>query len=286
MRLSRKDRFYPMQRIDAHQHFWRLSRGDYGWLTPDLVPIYSDFLPDHLAPLLQRHGIDGTVLVQAAPTEAETAFLLSLADENPFVRGVVGWVDFSKPDAPERIARMAEHPKLKGLRPMIQDMADVDWMLRRELELAYQAMVENGLVFDALVLPRHLDNLAILLARHPDMRVVVDHCAKPSIAASGFDAWAGAMRCIGRESSACCKLSGLVTEAGPEWSVDVLRPYVEHVISCFGPERIIWGSDWPVCTLAASYTSWVDASEELLNGCTATDKAAIFGANALRAYAL
>lgn len=275
-----------MRRIDAHQHFWRLSRGDYGWLTPALEPIYRDFMPSDLASMLERHGISGTVLVQAAPTEAETDFMLALADGNEFVQGVVGWADFANPDAPARIARLAHHPKLKGLRPMIQDIADDDWMLRAELEPAFRALVESDLVFDALVLPRHLENLLILLARYPDMRVVVDHCAKPEIASGGFEGWADNIERVAAESRAFCKLSGLVTEAGEDWTVEDLRPYVEHVLACFGAERIVWGSDWPVCTLAASYDAWVEATDSMLASRSGQERAAILGGNAARLYRL
>jgi L-fuconolactonase len=275
-----------MRRIDAHQHFWRPSRGDYGWLTPDLAPLYRDFLPGDLAPLLERAAISGTVLVQAAPTEVETMFMLSLADEHAFIEGVVGWTDFEAPDAPVRIAALAAHRKLVGLRPMIQDLPDDGWMLRPELEPAYEALMTHDLVFDALVFPRHLANLAVLLRRHPAMRTVVDHGAKPAISSGDFDGWAGSMTIISRETSASCKLSGLVTEAGAEWSVESLRPYVDHLLAEFGPSRLIWGSDWPVCTLAARYEDWLDATGWLLDSCTATERDAILGGNAARVYRL
>lgn len=275
-----------MRRIDAHQHFWRLSRGDYGWLTSALEPIYRDFEPDDLVPLLKREGIAGTVLVQAAPTEAETEFMLSLADAHPFIEGVVGWTDFAAPDAPARVARLARYPKLKGLRPMIQDIADVDWMLRPELDPAYAALIEHNLVFDALVLPRHLDNVLRLLQQHPGMRAVLDHCAKPEIRDGNFDEWAARMAAIATGTSAWCKLSGIVTEAGPGWTVEALRPYVQHVLRVFGANRVIWGSDWPVCTLAANYADWASATATLLSGCSAVEREAILGGNAATAYGL
>lgn len=275
-----------MKRVDAHQHFWRLSRGDYGWLTPELGPIHRDFLPPDLEPLLQRHDIAATVLVQAAPTEAETRFMLSLADAHPFVEGVVGWTDFAAADAPAAIARLARHPKLKGLRPMIQDIADADWMLRPELEPAFRALVVHDLVFDALVLPRHLGNLLALARRHPDLRIVVDHCAKPAIAAGGFSGWADDIGRIAAETGAACKLSGLVTEAGAGWSAERLRPYVDHVLSIFGPGRVVWGSDWPVSTLAAGYDDWVAATGQLLDGCSDEEREVILGGNAVRVYGL
>ncbi len=275
-----------MRRIDAHQHFWRLSRGDYGWLTPRHAPIFRDFEPQELAPLLMRNAIDATVLIQAAPTVSETLYMLSLADRNAFVAAVVGWTDFAAQDAAAQIARLAVHPKLRGMRPMIQDISDVDWMLRPELAPAFEALEERDLVFDALVLPHHLPNLATLLTRHPGLRVVVDHCAKPPIGSGEFAEWASDIATIARDGRAYCKLSGLVTEAGSGWSVAQLRRYVDHVLAEFGPQRMVWGSDWPVCLLAASYDAWIAASEELLGSCSAEDRQAIFGGNAARLYRL
>ncbi len=168
-------------RIDAHQHFWNPRRGDYGWLTPAVGPIYRDFMPEDLAPTLTRLGIDGTILVQAAPTVAETIYMLDIAANTPFVAGVVGWVDFTAPDAPDMIARLARDPLLVGLRPMIHDIADDDWMLRDDLAPALHAMTAHGLVFDALVRPRHLPRLARFVTRYPNLAVVIDHGAKPDI---------------------------------------------------------------------------------------------------------
>lgn len=275
-----------MRRIDSHQHFWRLARGDYGWLTPELAAIYRDFGPDDLTPLLEAAGIAGTVLVQAAPTDDETDFMLDLASRYSFIEGVVGWVDFEAGTAPGRIAALARQPKLKGLRPMIQDISDTDWMLRAELGPAYEAMIAHDLVFDALVLPRHLENVLKLQHRYPDMRIVVDHCAKPEIAEGAFDVWAAGMTAIARENTAYCKLSGLVTQAGKNWTAEQLRPYSDHVLSVFGARRIIWGSDWPVCTLAATYAQWIEATDALLAGLDPDERAAILGGNAIEAYGL
>ncbi len=275
-----------MTRIDAHQHFWDIARGDYHWLTPELGPIYRNFLPSDLAPNLEAHGISGTILVQAAPTLAETRFMLSLADNSPAVKGVVGWVDFESTDAPQIISDLAAHPALVGLRPMIQDIEDDDWMLRDNLTPAFEALIANDLTFDALTFPRHLENLSALLIRFPDMRVVIDHGSKPLIRDSLIDDWAASMKQLAADTNAFCKLSGLVTEAKPDWSVDDLRPYVDHLLSTFGPQRILWGSDWPVCLLTSSYERWVEATETLLNGLTPDEKDAVLGLNALRAYGL
>ncbi|WP_212526085.1 amidohydrolase family protein [Actibacterium sp. MT2.3-13A] len=273
-------------RIDAHQHFWTLNRGDYGWLTPELAPIYRDFTPADLAPLLEAGGIDGTVLVQAAPTVEETRFLLSVAAETEFVRGVVGWVDFEATDAPEQIAALGEDRYLVGLRPMIQDIADPDWILREDLDPAFEAMIAGGLTFDALTLPRHLKNLLARLRRHPDLQVVIDHGSKPLIREGAKKGWAEDMAALARETGAYCKLSGLVSEAGAGWSVGQLRPYTDYLLAQFGPERVIWGSDWPVCTLVASYADWTRATAELLGDLTSEESAAVFGQNAERAYRL
>src|SRR5262245_38377134 len=216
-----------MVRIDAHQHFWRISRGDYGWLNAAEHPdIYRDFLPSDLAPLLELDGIDKTILVQAAPTSAETEFLLEIAAGTPFVAGVVGWVDLTSSEAPARIEQLARHDKLVGLRPMLQDIPDVEWMLRPDVTTAVQAMARCGLRFDALALPQHLPVLERFLDRHPDLPVVVDHGAKPDIANDGLKAWADALRAVAQRETAFCKLSGLATEAGPGWTASQLAPYI------------------------------------------------------------
>ncbi len=273
-------------RVDAHQHFWAIGRGDYSWLTPDLVPLYRDFLPPDLRPVLQANGIDGTVLVQAAPTMAETSYMLELADRHAFILGVVGWVDFEDANVGAHIARLAAHPKLVGLRPMIQDIAEVDWMLSRSLSPALEAMIDADLVFDALTRPQHLSNLQVLMARHPDLRVVINHGSKPRIAIGEFTAWAQNMSLIAKNSSACVKLSGLVNEADPDWSVASLKPYVDHLLGQFGPQRLIWGSDWPVCTVVSTYDAWWQATKQLLDGLDVSARAAILGGNAARIYNL
>jgi len=268
-------------RIDAHQHFWHPDRGDYGWLRPEL-PICRPFAPSDLAPHLKQCGIDGTVLVQAAPTLAETEYLLGIADATPFVQGVVGWVDFADPGSRAAMERLARHPKLKGLRPMIQDLPDDRWMLRAEIEWAFEALAALGLTFDALVLPRHLDPLLRLLERHSSLVSVIDHGAKPDIRNAAFADWAVAMRRIAAETAACCKLSGLATEAPAHWTVADLRPYVDHLLATFGPDRLIFGSDWPVATLATDYEGWVAAVETLTSGVSPVERAAIFGGTAAR----
>jgi L-fuconolactonase len=270
--------------IDAHQHFLQLERGDYGWLTPDLASLYRDFMPDDLAPHLLQHDIDGTILVQAAPTPAETEFLLDIADKTSFVLGVVGWTDFAAKSAASDIARLAKHPKLVGIRPMIQDIADDDWMLRSDLTPAFEAMIQCDLTFDALVLPRHLSQLRKLLSRHPSLRTVIDHGAKPDISGGQFDDWANDIAVIAKESRAYCKLSGLLTGAGKDWTITDFAPYVAHLLEHFGPERLVWGSDWPVLTMAASYGIWIEVTASLIPDERARE--AILGLNAGELYRL
>lgn len=270
--------------IDAHHHIWRLSRGDYDWLTPDL-PIHRDYMLDDLRPLLGN--VSATVLVQAAPTQAETMFMLKTARESSnLVRGVVGWVDFAADAAPARIAELRRDPLMKGLRPMLQDISDTGWILRKDVQPAIMALVAEGLCFDALVQPRHLPVLLTLCDRYPGLRVVIDHAAKPAIATGDWQPWADDMARVARETRSLCKLSGLVTEAGPRWRVDDLRRYADHIIASFGPERVMWGSDWPVVDLAGGYTRWRDATNTLLAQLTVDDRARILGGTAAEFYGI
>lgn len=271
-----------MIRVDAHHHVWRVSRGDYAWLTPDL-PIHRDYTLDDLRPVLG--DITATVLIQAAPTEAETTFMLSVARESSgLVRGVVGWADFQNPDAPMRVASLAKEPLLKGLRPMLQDIPDTGWILRDDVQPAIKAMVAAGLRFDALVQPRHLPVLPDLCAQHPCLRVVIDHGAKPAIATGAWQPWADDIRRVANTTNAFCKISGLVTEAARNWHINDLRPYVDHLLRCFGPERLMWGSDWPVVNLAGGYQRWRDAASALTGDLSSDEQAAIMGGNAVTFY--
>lgn len=271
-------------RIDSHQHFWTVGRGDYGWLSADLAPLYRDYGPDDLAPMLKRHGIDRTILVQAAPTVAETEFMLGIAQETRFVAGVVGWADFESSDAADSIALVARNPLLVGLRPMVQDIPDDDWLVRPDLAPAFRALVEHALVFDALVLPRHLSRLLVVADRHPDLSIVIDHGAKPAIRERRLDPWRSDMLALAARRNVVCKLSGLVTEAGADWAAEDLAPYLDHLLAAFGPERLLWGSDWPVVNLAGGYGAWREAALGALAPLTEPQRAAILGGNAERLY--
>lgn len=273
-------------RIDSHQHFWQLSRGDYGWLTSELGLIYRDFSPDDLRPILQHHKIDATILVQAAPTISETEFMLDIAHRTDFVKGVVGWADFEAKDAPDVIGRLAAHECLLGLRPMIQDIPDPDWMLRPSIEPAIAAMEREALRFDALLKPPHLQPFLAFLRKYPHLPIVVDHGAKPEIRHDGFAAWAPAIAEIARDERVFCKISGLITEASSDWQVDDLRRYIDHLVACFGPARLMWGSDWPVANLAGGYDRWMEASEACLSALSGDERVAIHGGTAGRFYGL
>ncbi|MFI4974035.1 MAG: amidohydrolase family protein [Caulobacterales bacterium] len=273
--------------IDAHQHFWRVDRGEYGWLTAQDHPlICRDFGPEDLAPLMHEAGVERTVLVQAAPSLAETDFLLEIARRAPFVAGVVGWADFAAANAPRVIERLAGSPKLLGLRPMLQDLDDDAWILRPDVQPALDAMAAAGLAFDALVKPRHLPHLSVLLGRRPDLRVVIDHGAKPDIAHRDLDEWASQMRVIGRETGALCKLSGLVTEAAPGWTAEDLKPFVEVLLEAFGPTRLMWGSDWPVVNEAGGYGAWLGAADALTAQLSQGERTQVFGEVATAFYGL
>lgn len=268
--------------IDSHMHLWEVARGDYGWLTPDL-PIHRDFtLADAHA---SAPGLDGVILVQAAPTEAETRYLLDIAERSAgFVRGVVGWCDLAAEDAPERVAALARTPLLCGLRPMLQDIVDPDWILRKDVARGLEAMAATGLVLDLLIKPMHLPRCLILAARHPGLIMVIDHCAKPEIAAGAWSPWAADIEQIANETALFCKLSGLVTEAGGNTALQDILPYARHVLGVFGPERLLWGSDWPVVTLCCSHADWLGAAHALLADLPATQHQAVFATNALRVY--
>lgn len=278
-----------MIKIDSHQHYWNPARGDYGWMPRDNEILSRRYSPADLTPQLDAVGVDKTIIVQAAPSIEESEYLLGIADASESVAGVVGWIDFEQPEHLPHLKRLAEHPKFLGVRPMIQDIDDVDWMLRDDVEWGYRAVSELGLSFDALGHPRHLRNFHTILKRFPDLKVVMDHCMKPTIASestSSFDAWRNGMAKIAADTGAYCKLSGLVTEAGDDISADALRPYSDHILNVFGPDRVMWGSDWPVCRLKCEYDEWHKTAQTLTQHLDDGAKARIFGGTAVEFYDL
>jgi L-fuconolactonase len=278
----------PALQIDAHQHYWDPARGDYGWLTPSLAALYRPFGPADLAPLRARTGVTRTVVVQAAQTVDETRYLLKLASADSSIAGVVGWVPLDDPSAPTLIAELAREPKLKGVRPMLQDLPDDDWIATAPTARAIDALIAHDLAFDALIFTRHAAALETFLKRHPALRVVIDHGAKPPIrdGNAGWKAWASAIGRLAHYPQVCCKVSGLATEAQPGWRDDTLRPWVEHLLASFGAHRLLWGSDWPVLNLNGAYEAWHACAHRLFAGLSDLERAAIFGGNANAFYRL
>ena len=273
-------------KIDAHQHLWQPARGDYDWMAKDDPVLARPYLPADLAPHLAAAGITRTVLVQAAATVNETEYMLGLADATPFVGAVVGWINFEDRRDLATLKRLANHPKFRGVRPMIQDIADDGWMLRDDIQWAFRAICDLGLSFDALGFPRHLTPFLHLLRRYPDMRTVIDHCMKPQISDHSpetFAGWADGMARLA-DTGAHCKVSALVTEASPGWTVADLRPYADHIFRHFGADRVMWGSDWPVCRLRAEYGDWLAAAQTLTAPLGTAAEAMIYGATAAAFY--
>jgi L-fuconolactonase len=288
-----------MTRIDSHQHFWRPSRGDYGWLRagePALAPLLRDFLPEHLEPMLHASGVARTVLVQAADSTAETDYLLELASRHAFIGGVVGWVDLGRRDAVQILERWARNPKFKGVRPMLQDMPDVGWIAHGPHPDAVRCMVELGLRLDALVNPAHLPALLSFVRQWPDLQVVIDHGAKPAMQAgsqAGWElGWHRAMSGFAALSQVSCKFSGLLTEmpqADRASFLDIvatLRPVWRALLEWFGPTRMMWGSDWPVLTLVGDYGKWLAVSEFLIEELPPEDQAHVWHGTAQRFYGI
>ncbi len=274
--------------IDAHQHFWQLGRGDYDWPNESVAPINRDFGPDDLGPLLSAAGVRQTVLVQATPTVAETQFLLNLAARTPFVAGVVGWVDLTAPDAIATIDALRRDSMLKGLRPMLQSIQDTDWILQPAAEAALRHMAAVGLRFDALIQPRHLDAMARLARRHPDLAIVIDHLAKPRMGQGILPdaAWLDGMTALAELPNVWCKLSGMITEIGPGWQPEELGAHAAHVLARFGASRVMWGSDWPVVNLAGNYADWLSMARRLTSGLSPAEASMVFEGTARAFYGL
>lgn len=273
--------------IDSHQHLWRIGQNGHEWPTPDLSVIYRDFAPDDLATACTELNITGTVLVQSQPADADTDWMLAVAAATPMIKGVVGWVDFAAPDALQRIARLARQPKLKGLRPMLQGLAQDDWILRDDVRPALEAIIAHGLTFDALVYTRHLPFIDQLAHRYPALRIVIDHGAKPPLGdPDGMKRWREEIAAVAQNLNVTCKLSGLLTEMAGGQCEDVLTPCADHLLAIFGADRLMWGSDWPVVLLKDSYHHWHDWTLRWLDGKPETAQNAIMGETARRFYKL
>lgn len=274
-------------RIDSHQHYWKISRNDYGWITPDIPKLYCDYLEKDLKPHLEKHKIDKTIVVQAAPTIEETEFILSLSNESDTIAGVVGWIDIENPSYREQLNRLRENPKFVGIRIMIQDMADEAKILEPIYLEAFSYFSIMDLPIDLLVKSDQLPAVLNLLKQVP-IRGVIDHIAKPNIKAGIMEPWKSQIEQIAKYPNMYCKLSGMVTEADhSNWEKEDFISYVHHIVDTFGINRIMYGSDWPVCLLAARYDEVYKLLLETLPAkLTEREEAKIFGENAIDFYRL
>jgi L-fuconolactonase len=274
-------------RIDAHQHYWKISRGDYGWITPDLPVLYRDFLVSDLKKHLEENKIDKTIVVQAAPTIEETEFILDLSTHSDSIAGVVGWIDVDDSSYKEQLNKFREHPKFVGIRIMIQDMPDESIILEPNYLEAFSYFGKLGLPVDLLVKSGQLPVLVKLL-NQVSIRGVIDHIAKPNIAKGELEPWKKRMSEIAKHQNIYCKLSGMVTDANNNnWQKEEFVPYVHHIIEEFGTRRVMYGSDWPVCLLSASYDQVYQLLKETLpENVISVEKEQIFGANAAEFYLL
>jgi L-fuconolactonase len=274
-------------RIDAHQHFWRYALATHPWIDDSMGALKRDFLPEDLAPLLRDAGLDGCIAVQAAQDVAETEWLLRLAGEHPFVRGVVGWVDLCAPDVAEQLGRLAANPALRGIRHLVQDEPDDGFMLRPGFMRGIAALARFDLAYDILIYPRQMPAAVELAQAFPQQRFVLDHLGKPRIRDGELDAWARGIAALSRNRNVSCKLSGMVTEADWQaWSPDDFTPYLDVAMDWFGPERLMIGSDWPVCTLAGAYGDVIGIVSRYIERLPPEDREAITGGTAARVYGL
>lgn len=274
-------------RIDAHQHFWHYTPRDYGWISDEMQTLKRDFQPNDLKPLLDRAGMDGTIAVQARHTLQETDWLLELAEHHPFIKGVVGWVDLQAPDVHEQLETYAQRPKFRGVRHIVHDEADDRFMLRPQFLHGLSLLASFDLAYDLLLFPKHLPIAADVAQRFPQQRFVLDHIAKPAIKAHSFAPWDADIRALARFPNVFCKVSGMVTEAAwNTWKPDDFTRYLDTVFDCFGPERLMFGSDWPVCTLSGAYADVVLLVQQYVRGLGIEEQDRVFGGTAADVYAL
>ncbi len=275
-------------KIDSHHHLWAINDTDYVWMSEEHAAIRRNFLSADLDAVLDESGIGGSIAVQARQMTAETDFLLETADTNPRVKAVVGWVALCENGGEPCLERYAAHPKLAGVRHVVHDEADDDFILRPDFNAGIRNLAKYGLVYDILIFWKHLPQTTAFVDRHPDQPFVVDHIAKPRIVAGNFDTeWAGGIRELARRPQVSCKVSGMLTEVrGATWDNDLLRPYFETVYEAFGPERVMFGSDWPVSLIRSSHAGWTRICEDLTKSMGADERAAFWGGNAARIYGI
>lgn len=274
-------------KIDAHQHFWNYDPQRHTWIDDAMHAIRRNFLPDELKPILQRNGFGGCVAVQADQTETETGFLLQLAEENAFIKGVVGWVDLQAADVEERLAHFAQFPKVKGFRHIVQAESDPHFLSRPAFRNGVSQLQRFGFTYDILIYPHQLKAAVDFAAAFPQQRFVLDHLAKPYIKRGLIDEWHGDLKKLAALDNVWCKVSGLVTEANwPHHNVHDFIPYIEAALEAFGINRVMFGSDWPVCLVAASYENVTAIAHEVLKKLSDDEQQKFFGANAMQFYHL
>jgi len=272
-------------RLDAHQHFWRYTASEYGWIGGDMAALRHDFLPDDLAREQVPIGFDGSIAVQARQSLQETEWLLQLADDHERIRGVVGWLDLCSPELPGQLERFAAHPKLRGVRHVVQDEPDDQFLLREDFRRGIGMLARRDLTYDILIFPRHLPAACDLVKSFPDQPFVLDHLAKPSIKDRLLEPWGTQIRELAALPNVLCKVSGMVTEADwRRWKRADLLPYLDLVFSAFGAERIMIGSDWPVCTLAASYADTMGIVIDYVGALSRDEQSRVLGENAREFY--
>ncbi|HNV28564.1 MAG TPA: amidohydrolase family protein [Cyclobacteriaceae bacterium] len=277
---------YPAIRIDSHQHFWKYNPIRDAWITDQMKVIQRDFLPHDLAPILKENIIDGCVTVQADQSETETQFLLELAAKNDFVKGVVGWVDLRSDELHKRLEFYSDFKKLKGFRHIVQ-AEPVGFMRGAEFSKGIGALRQYNFTYDILIYPHQIQDAIWLVSHHPDQKFVVDHLAKPNIREKEFNSWSAQMKELASHTNVYCKLSGMVTEANWDtWTNEDFKPYLDFIINHFGINRVMYGSDWPVCLLAASYHKQLNILEEFLRTFSSSEIDKIMGENAIRFYNL
>jgi L-fuconolactonase len=268
-------------RIDAHQHFWRYDVREYEWIDDSMAALWRDLLPADLKPELESNGFQGCVTVQARQTLEETRWLLELAEQNPFILGVVGWVDLRSPRLRFELESLVGHPKLVGVRHIVQSEPDEQFLLQSDFLRGIAALEEFNLAYDILIYTRHLPVAAEFVARFPRQRFVLDHLAKPPIKSGAIDDWARGIRELAALPNVYCKVSGLVTEADWQaWKPEDLSPYLDVAFECFGPSRLMIGSDWPVCTVAGSYSRVMDVVKAYLRKFSTKERDGVLGGNA------
>jgi len=273
-----------VKKIDAHHHLWKYSAEEYGWIDETMAELRRDFLPADLTAAMREAGVDGAIAVQARQTLEETNWLLDLADRNEAICGVVGWAPIAEEDFEAVLGQLRSRPKLKGLRHIVQGEPD-GYLLREDFNRGIRALGRSGLAYDVLIYERQLAEAIEFVDGHPSQKFVLDHVAKPRIREGVLEPWSRQMRELARRENVVCKLSGMVTEADwKRWSLEGLRPYLDVAVEAFGPQRLMAGSDWPVCLVACGYAQWFGALEEYFAGFSAQEREAVFGGNAARMY--